>query len=264
MIQFNYKRLFKRALIFGAAAQFLNAETVGLYYDSSIPQVAFAAGDIKAALQKRNLDVDIRDLDRLDATSNGKRIVLGVLGDQRILQPFASAGNPPVADLPPQGYAIRTTTEPASTFWVIGGDANGAMYSGLQIAESITLNGFPTALNQDGSPHIKNRGIKFNIPLDVRTPSYSDNSDAAQANIPEMWDTLFWTQFLDSMARHRYNVLSLWSLHPFPSMVKIPEFPEVALEDVWRTKEKLDDTFHLWGTDMVRPELLANHEVVKK
>ena len=66
------------------------------------------------------------------------------------------------------------------------------------------------------------------------------------------------------MARHRYNVLSLWSLHPFPSLVKVPEFPEVALNDVWRTRAKLDDTFSFAGTDMVRPEMLANHEVVKR
>jgi hypothetical protein len=45
-----------------------------------------------------------------------------------------------------------------------------------------------------------------------------------------------------TMARHRYNVLSLWSLHPFPSLVKVPEFPDVALDDVWRTRAKLDDT----------------------
>jgi hypothetical protein len=66
------------------------------------------------------------------------------------------------------------------------------------------------------------------------------------------------------MARHRYNVLSLWSLHPFPSLVKVPEFPEVALDDVWRTRAKLDDTFSFAGSDMVRPEMLADHEVVKR
>ena len=66
------------------------------------------------------------------------------------------------------------------------------------------------------------------------------------------------------MARHRYNVLSLWSLHPFPSMVKVPEFPEVALEDVWRTKAKLDDSFSFSGEGFVRHEMLANHEVVKR
>ena len=44
----------------------------------------------------------------------------------------------------------------------------------------------------------------------------------------------------DAMARDRYNVLTLWNLHPFPSMVKVPEFPDVALDDVWRSREPLD------------------------
>lgn len=147
---------------------------------------------------------------------------------------------------------------------VIGGDATGAMYGGLDIAEAIRTGTFDSLVNSDHKPHIAQRGIKFNLPLDLRTPSYTDSSDAAQANIPEMWTREFWTTFLDTMARQRYNVLSLWSLHPFPSLVKVPEFPEVALNDVWRTRAKLDDTFHFWGTDMVRPEMLADHEVVKR
>ena len=50
----------------------------------------------------------------------------------------------------------------------------------------------------------------------------------------------FWRETFDDMARHRYNVISLWSLNPFPSIVKVPEFPNVALDDVWRTTAKLD------------------------
>ncbi|MCX6905983.1 MAG: carbohydrate-binding family 6 protein [Verrucomicrobia bacterium] len=73
-----------------------------------------------------------------------------------------------------------------------------------------------------------------------------------------------WREFLNEMARNRYNVLTLWSLHPFPSLVKVPEYPEVALDDVWRTTLKLDDTFSHSGSDMVRPAMLAQHEVVKR
>ena len=65
------------------------------------------------------------------------------------------------------------------------------------------------------------------------------------------------------MARDRYNVLTLWSLHPFPSMVKVPEYPEVALDDVQRTRLPLDDTLLVTGHDMVRPEMLEDVEVVK-
>src|SRR5690554_6242570 len=36
-------------------------------------------------------------------------------------------------------------------------------------------------------PYIKKRGIKYNIPLDARTPSYSDASDIALNSIEKVW-----------------------------------------------------------------------------
>ncbi len=164
-----------------------------------------------------------------------------------------------------QGYSIRVQNVGGRRVVTVrGADAAGAMYGGLDVAEAIRTGTLDSLKDSDHKPHIAQRGIKFNIPLDLRTPSYTDCSDAGQANIPEMWEREFWTRFLDAMARHRYNVLSLWSLHPFPSLVKVPEFPEVALNDVWRTRAKLDDTFSFAGNDMVRPAMLADHEVVKR
>jgi hypothetical protein len=164
-----------------------------------------------------------------------------------------------------QSYSIRVQNDgDRRTITVRGADATGAMYGGLDIAEAIRNGSLDSLKDCDHTPHIAQRGIKFNIPLDLRTPSYTDCSDAAQANIPVIWEREFWTAFLDAMARHRYNVLTLWSLHPFPSLVKLPEFPEVALNDVWRTRAKLDDTFSFAGTDMVRPAMLADHELVKR
>lgn len=161
----------------------------------------------------------------------------------------------------PQSYRIQRD---GSNIRIIGADAAGAMYGGLDVAETIRHGTLDSLKDSEHRPHIAKRGIKFNIPLDLRTPSYTDSSDAAQANIPEVWEREFWISYLDAMARHRYNVLSLWSLHPFPSMVKVPEFPEVALDDVWRTKAKLDDSFSFSGKGFVRKEMLADHEVVKR
>jgi len=138
------------------------------------------------------------------------------------------------------------------------------MYGGLDLAEAIRLNTLDSVADSEHSPFISRRGIKFNIPLDLRTPSYSDSGDAAQQNIPEMWSFDFWRAFIDDLARHRYNVLTLWNLHPFPSMVKVPEYPDIALDDVQRTTLPLDDTFSHTGSDMVRPGMLRSVEVVKK
>ncbi len=181
-------------------------------------------------------------------------------------------GTPPVVfktdpALGPQAYRIAHGAD--DTLVVTGGDATGTMYGGLDVAEALRLGpAAMAALRSDTRlhvPHIAQRGIKFNIPLDLRTPSYSDGSDNARANIPEMWSRDFWVTFFDEMARHRYNVLSLWSLNPFPSMVRVPEFPDVALDDVWRSRAPLgpvplDGT----GKNNVPPAFLADHEVVKK
>jgi len=153
-------------------------------------------------------------------------------------------------------------------FTITAGDAQGAMYGGLDVAEALGQGEEWLARLGDGrprKPHIEQRGIKFNIPLDLRTPSYSDGSTSARANIPEVWSREFWAEYFDEMARDRYNVLSLWSMHPFPSMVKVPEFPDVALNDVWRSLEPLGPTpLPYRGQDAVPPKNLANHEVVRK
>ena len=140
---------------------------------------------------------------------------------------------------------------------VLGSNATGAMYGGLDVAEAIRLGTVEELRDADQTPFQEKRGIKFNIPLDARTPSYSDNTDAAQANIPEMWSFDFWREILDEMARHRFNVLSLWNLHPFPSLVKVPEFPDVALNDVLGAPRHLRRDVPAQRRRHVRPEMLA-------
>jgi hypothetical protein len=207
------------------------ASGAALHFDEKIPQLQFAASEIQSASRLRG---------------NTAQIVLEV-----------SSANKKA----PQSYSIAKR---GATYTVSGSDPVGAMYGGLDIAEAIRLGTLAEMSDQEHSPHIARRGIKFNIPLDLRTPSYSDCSDAAQHNIPEMWSFDFWREFLDEMARDRFNVLSLWNLHPFPSMVKVPEYPDVALNDVHRTTMTLPDDFSPRGEDMVRPQMLQNVEVVKK
>jgi hypothetical protein len=160
-----------------------------------------------------------------------------------------------------QRYAIRKKEQ---TIWVLADNTIGAMYGGLDVAEALSLGHPEWLVNKDQEPYLEERGIKFNLSLDLRTPSYNESGDAAQANIPEVWKEEFWQEYFDEMARNRMNVMSLWSLHLFPSMVYVPEFPEVGLNDVWRTKNKYDDKFSERGIDYDRPYLYENIEVVKK
>jgi hypothetical protein len=164
-----------------------------------------------------------------------------------------------------QCYSLRVMKKGKQTFiYILSGDETGAMYGGLDIAEAFRIGTINYFTDSDNNPYLERRGIKWNIPLDMRTPSYGDMGDFGQQNIPVVWEMDFWQQQFDQMARDRYNVISLWSENPFPSLVKIPEFPQIALNDVWRTKVHIGDDFNLSGRGLVTSEMLKNHEVVKK
>jgi hypothetical protein len=47
-------------------------------------------------------------------------------------------------------------------------------------------------------------------------------------------------------------------------MVKVPGYPDIALDDVWRSKAKFDEDYSTRTTDIVTPAMLANKEVVLK
>jgi len=199
--------------------------------DAASAPAVFAANDVFGALLAKGFSVEIKPLEELSHAEQPLRIVIATadsaaLKDLPVKEDAAALGE--------QGYAIRKTTAgAATTYWAIGGDPIGAMYGGLHLAEAIRIEESLKAIRPaTRKPYILRRGIKFNIPLDVRTPSYDDTGDAAQKNYVHMWDFGFWQKFLDDLARHRYNTLTLWNPHPFPSIVKCPNFPDVALDDV--------------------------------
>ncbi len=159
-----------------------------------------------------------------------------------------------------EGYRLAVAGD--DRFTLTGGDPVGLMYGGLRLAELIGQ-GRPLARirTESASPHLAVRGLKMNVPLDARTPSYDDTGDSALWNIETMWDPAFWRAHFDEMARHRYNAITLWNAHPFPSLVKLAEFPEVALDDVCTTTHRYDLRDHPRG---VAPEVLENLVVLRK
>ena len=196
-----------------------------------LPQVQFALEKIEESLSRNN-QLKIPPIDfRLDTNS-----------------------------LSPEAYKVLTTRKGIE---ILGGDVKGLMYGGLEVAEQLTLNG--KVKEAQGNPYLEKRGIKFNIPLDARTPSYDDTGDAAQKNYAEMWEWSFWEEFLDEMAIHRYNTLTLWNPHPFPSMVKLPNFPDVALEDIMVTTLSPIGKENEWAEpQMVSSNVVENLKLVKK
>ena len=232
------------------------AATAVIYSTPDSPQAQFAVGDLKTALTKRGYAVTTQPLAKIATGGEETRFVLCSLADT---DTFTKLGAKVPTDLKAEGYAIRVK---GATNLIVGADAAGVMYGGLEAAEGLLTQGKLSDVSCN--PYMPRRGTKFNIPLDARTPSYTDVSDAAQKNIIEMWNFDFWKAYIDNLARARYNFISLWSLHPFPSLVKVPEYPDIALADVKRSKVKWKEYYSLMGIGFDAPEILGNLETLKK
>ena len=243
----------------------LGAASVNLLIDDRSPQVVFAAGDIQTALRARGHNVKRLNLTQLGGITDSVLIVLSLRSNKDIINAVQSEGAKPLETLRSEGYSIRRSSKAGRTsYWVIGADSAGVMYGGLELAEVIRVYGLDGIKDVDHNPYMAMRGTKFNIPLDVRTPSYTDMCDAAQNNIVEMWSFDFWKDYIDNLARYRYNFISLWNLHPFPSLVKVPDYPDVALDDVKRSTVRWQEYYDLSATGFDSPEIVNNVEILKK
>ena len=237
-----------------------------LIYDRAIPPITFAAGDIRVSLTKSGYTVTDVPLADIASVTQPMRVVVTTVDSPA---GAAFAGAKPTT-LTAQGCALRQDPATSHTgWWVLGADPIGAMYGGLEIAEAVRLvKGLIRLTEQDQNPTIARRGIKLNIPLDARTPSYSDAGTNAQLAIADVWDRNFWKAYFDTMARYRFNHINIWNMHPFPSMVNFADpalpthFPNVGLSDVMKTTAPLKP--NLRGVDMSTAATRASLTTLKK
>jgi len=232
----------KYAFVFTVFTFFFNCsenKTISFSYDTTIPQVEFAVSDLKKVLESKSYVIK----------EKSKTVIQFSLD---------------TVNYNPQEFSIKSHSKNKIT--VKSGDATGLMYGGLELAELIRT-GIDLLKIKDinQKPYIENRGIKFNIPLDVRTSSFDDSGDAAQSNIATMWEFDFWKAFFDNMARYRYNTISYWNAHPFSSMVKLDDYPDVALQDVCGTTIKPMELPYYWNVpELPSQKIVANLKIVKK
>lgn len=121
---------------------------------------------------------------------------------------------------------------------ITAGDDVGVMYALLDIRDALRQ-GKRTIGDKYEHPALSFRAIKHNLPWD----SYR-NSEALSLHDETCRDTLYWKAFLDMMADNRFNVLTLWSLHPFSYLVRTAQYPEACPF----TDEELADWHRMWSS----------------
>jgi len=246
------------------ARQPLWAADALITFDARSAPTTFAVDELQSALRSRGYTVQLNQTLELPP-KDGTLIVQFVKPDSVWITSLLAKLEVDPEKIEREGFILKGQFDvKAGAFYIFSKDDAGAMYGGLELAEQIMARGIAGVVDTGRNPYMPMRGTKFNIPLDLRNPSYSDMSDSAQQNIATVWDFEFWRAYLDALARDRYNFVSLWNLHPFPSMVKVPGFPEVALNDVWRSRIQFDEDYPTRTTGLVTLAMLANKEIVSR
>ena len=217
-----------------------------------LPMIRFARGKLEAALE--------RQADTLKWTVNqapdpGAEIVATV--DPTLMTDLGAEGFRRVRS--PQGLKIIASNE------------RGAMYGLLDLTEELR-SGTPLDRMPDRTvkAQFEFRAIKFNLPW-----SAYRTSPALEQHQETCKDLRYWEAFLDMMAENRFNVLSLWSLHPYTHMIRPRNFPEACpfsdaelaeWKKLWSgifamAKERGIETYLLNWNIFVSPEFSRAHNV---
>jgi len=227
---------------------FAHSASIRLVHDDT-PQANYAARRIATALEQQSHTI-VRQ-----PTGYDTLISLAINSHQL---------GPEAFSIIPEGRVIT----------VYGGDARGLIYGALALVDSLR-DGTALADLKPASdkPHLEFRGIKYNLPWETYRPS-----SALDQHIPTARDLKYWEAFLDMMAENRFNVISLWNMHPFTFMVRPKNFPEASPwsdveQEEWRqlyrgifrlAKERGLDTYIVHWSIFVSREFAEAHGVAKR
>jgi hypothetical protein len=168
----------------------------------------------------------------------------------------------------PDGFS-RTRTRQGLN--IAASDERGAMYGVLDLTQELRLG---TPLNRMSDRTVKSplefRAIKFNLPW-----SAYRTSPVLEQHRETCKDLKFWEAYLEMMVENRFNVLSLWSMHPYTYMIRPKNFPEacpfndaemVEWKKLWSgifamAKERGIETYLLNWNIFVSPEFSRVHNV---
>ncbi|MEO7600530.1 MAG: alpha-glucuronidase family glycosyl hydrolase, partial [Opitutus sp.] len=118
------------------------ATSVTILADELQPQIAFAVQELQSALSARGYTVNHGSVSEVTTAGAGPRIVLGTSQDKVMSDALRGQNVTPSRSLKPEGFSLRQGSGARKeTYWVVGADAAGAMYGGLELAEVIRCSG---------------------------------------------------------------------------------------------------------------------------
>ncbi len=177
----------------------VHADRIHVVYNADSPQAGYAARRLGSELE-----------------NTGHQILENAEGYDWRINMLTDANR-----CPAEGFLIKREDKVIS---IIGGDDRGMIYGALDLAETLRNGGSLPSINETfQKPDQEFRGIKFNLPWETYRPS-----SALDQHYETVRDINYWEGFLDMMVENRFNVISLWNMHPYTFMVRPENFPEAS------------------------------------
>lgn len=187
------------------------------------PQLNFAVSKLEQALRDAKETPAVYDL----AEPDSKDILILADEKEAVFLPDSAIEATVSHQIKEEGFQIARLRSPnKDLLCIIASNQTGAMYGTLDLAEQIQIrNGLSDVEEKISNPRFEFRAIKFNLPWSSYRPS---ENPAMNLHAQTCRSLRFWQRFLDMMAENRFNVLSLWNLHPFTYMIRPKGFPEAC------------------------------------
>jgi len=243
---------------------------VSIAYRTDSAQLNFAVSRLAETLRKTNETpllydlADLSDKDIIIVADETEAVFLPGTPIDKLINPLIKQ----------EGFQIRKSRSGDKiTICVIASDETGAMYGTLDLSEQVRIKSVLREVQEEvTNPHFAFRAIKFNLPWSSYRPN---ENPAMNLHTQTCRDLNFWRSFLDMMAENRFNVLSLWNLHPFTYMIRPDNFPEVCpfsdrelaqWQRFWRrlfsmAKERGIETYIVNWNIVVSPEFAKTYNV---
>ena len=105
---------------------------------------------------------------------------------------------------------------------ITGADPAGLLYGCLDLSESVKkLGALPINYSASESPVMNLRGVCI---LLMKLGTY--NYPVTPEEFPFFYDKNLWIEYLDFLAKNRYNYIAFWNGHPFTYFTKLDKYPE--------------------------------------
>ena len=190
-------------------------EVIRVCYDTHSPVLSYGIGKLSRQMEDAGYTMKACDAD----SPSGDIFILTAGSPAGALQKGFLADH--ISGVASDGFKI---VREHGKIYILGSTERGCLYGIMELMEQLGQTKQLAAVKEKQvNPAISFRAIKFNLPWSPYRPG-----PATGTHLETCRDLDFWESFLDMMVENRFNALSLWNTHPFPTMIRATNFPEAT------------------------------------